>query len=55
MSDRLTNIHDDALKVVVSPRGGAWRYLDLSGKNLGVRIEELAPRAFGAQAAPYPA
>ena len=25
--------------------GSTWRYLDLSGEHLGVRIEELAPGA----------
>lgn len=38
----MQNIHEDPLREVITPKGGTWRYLDLSGQHLGVRIEELA-------------
>ena len=38
----ITNIHTAPLREE-STRRGTWRYLDLSGDHLGVRIEELAP------------
>lgn len=44
MNERVTNIHETTLEVRKSARGEAdWRCLDLSGENLGVRIEELPP------------
>lgn len=43
MVNRLRNIHDAELEECTSSRGGRWRQLDLSGKHLGVRIEELPP------------
>lgn len=44
MQERVTNIHDTPLEVMKSARGEPdWRCLDLSGANLGVRIEELPP------------
>ena len=42
MSERLTNIHTAAYEEGESSRieEATWRFLDLSGKHLGVRIEE---------------
>ena len=40
----ITNIDQAQYTEETSEREGAvWRYLDLSGKHLGVRIEELSP------------
>lgn len=40
----ITNIDEAQFTVQASEREGpAWRYLDLSGKHLGARIEELSP------------
>ena len=44
MSDRITNITEATYQQGQSQRGEpVWRYLDLSGKHLGVRIEETPP------------
>ena len=44
MRKRVTNIHEATLEVRKSARGEPdWRCLDLSGENLGVRVEELPP------------
>lgn len=39
----IINIHEADLKEEQNPRGETWRYLDLSGDRLGVRVEELSP------------
>lgn len=43
MSHEITNIETAQWREDTSARGGTWRYIDLSGDHLGVRIEELAP------------
>ena len=47
MSDQkresVTNIFAAPLRHEVLPRGERWRYVDLSGEHLGVRIEAMAP------------
>lgn len=44
MCAMVTNIHNAAFEVRESPREEPhWRCLDLSGNNLGARIEELPP------------
>jgi uncharacterized cupin superfamily protein len=44
MSDRITNINTAAYETGESQRDEApWRFLDLSGEHLGVRIEETPP------------
>ena len=51
---RLVNMNEDPAKVNIrkidegwkeesNARGGRWKFRDLSGENLGVRIEELGP------------
>jgi len=37
------NIHDSPYQEGTSARGERWRYLDLSGAHLGVRVEETPP------------
>ncbi len=39
----ITNILEAPLREEQTPRGTRWRYLDLSGEHLGVRIEAMAP------------
>ena len=39
---KITNIHSTSWTEQATPRG-TWRYIDLSGERLGVRVEELAP------------
>jgi uncharacterized cupin superfamily protein len=44
MNNRITNINTAIYKEGESQRGEAtWRFLDLSGEHLGVRIEETPP------------
>ena len=44
MTDRITNINTATYGEGESQRGEAnWRFLDLSGEHLGVRIEETPP------------
>ena len=43
MSHEITNIETAQWREDTNARGGTWRYIDLSGDHLGVRIEELAP------------
>ncbi len=44
MPERITNIHDAPFQEGKAWRGEApWRFLDLSGEHLGVRIEETPP------------
>jgi uncharacterized cupin superfamily protein len=43
MAKQFTNIHHSTWEVRTSPRGERWKFLDLSGKHLGVRLEELLP------------
>jgi len=46
MSDNVRSTNaPDAWREEQTPRGETWRYLDLSGEHLGVRIEELQPGA----------
>ena len=40
---RITNIHDAKFEDGSNDRGETWKSLDLSGKHLGVRIEEIPP------------
>ena len=39
----VSNIHITRWKEEETPRGEKWKYLDLSGEKLGVRVEELSP------------
>ena len=43
MTQNVTNINDAAWQEGQSPRGEYWRFLDLSGEHLGVRIEAIPP------------
>lgn len=43
MDHTVTNIHDTPLNEETNPRGEVWRYIDLSGDHLGVRVELLEP------------
>lgn len=43
MREQITNIHDAEFESDSSPQSGASKTLDLSGKRLGVRIEEIPP------------
>lgn len=43
MERKRTNIHDATWEDATNPRGDNWRFLDLSGDHLGVRIEKLPP------------
>jgi uncharacterized cupin superfamily protein len=45
MKKRVTNIHTATYEQGESQRGEAtWRFLDLSGEHMGVRVEETPPR-----------
>jgi uncharacterized cupin superfamily protein len=39
------NIFESPWEMKETPRGGIWKYLDISGEHLGLRLEELAPGA----------
>lgn len=43
MASPTININDASFEEIQTPRGGTHRQLDLSGANLGVRIEDLPP------------
>lgn len=43
MAHEITNIHHAVWTEETTARGDVWRYIDLSGSRLGVRMEELAP------------
>ena len=43
MVEQKTNIHKAPMVEEPTQRGGYWRHLELGGKNIGVRIEELLP------------
>ncbi|HEY4944190.1 MAG TPA: cupin domain-containing protein [Rhizomicrobium sp.] len=43
MTKTFTNIHEAAFEEGRNARGETWTALDLSGKHLGVRIEDIAP------------
>ena len=45
MGARVKNIYSDTYEQAESPRGDPFRFLDLSGEHLGVRIEEISPDA----------
>ena len=37
------NIYEAIWEKQATPGGGMWKYLDISGEHLGLRLEELAP------------
>ncbi len=37
------NIYESKWEEKSTPRGETWKYLDISGEHLGLRLEELAP------------
>lgn len=43
MNRHATNIYETELREEKTSQGSLWRYLDLSGEHLGVRVEELSP------------
>ena len=43
MPHEITNINKAQWREDPNGRGGTWRYIDLSGDHLGVRMESLAP------------
>ncbi len=37
------NIYESTWEEGTTPRGGYWKYLDISGEHLGLRLEEMPP------------